>query len=71
MATLYDKIYMFGGSGPQATCYYDLQIFDPQKNSWTVSEIHDSEGVVRARAGHSMTAVNDKVFIYISNILRY
>ena len=26
MTTLNDKIYMFGGSGPQATCYYDLQV---------------------------------------------
>jgi N-acetylneuraminic acid mutarotase len=61
MVAITDKLYMFGGSGPQSTCFQDLQLYDTVKNVWGIAEISDEEGRVRARAGHSMTAVGDKV----------
>jgi leucine-zipper-like transcriptional regulator 1 len=31
---LRNRIYLFGGSGPSAKCFNDLQIFDPDEMSW-------------------------------------
>ncbi len=33
LASINSLIYLFGGSGPSATCFNDLQIFDPGLNS--------------------------------------
>ncbi len=35
MASLNNYIYLFGGSGPNASCFNDLQVFDPEKLVWT------------------------------------
>ena len=57
-----NKLYLFGGSGPSASCYNDLLIFDPKTMKWQETKYSDKE-VVKARAGHSMTVVEEKIFI--------
>jgi N-acetylneuraminic acid mutarotase len=57
-----NKLYLFGGSGPSASCYNDLLIFDPKTKKWQKTKYSDKD-VVKARAGHSMTVVEEKIFI--------
>ncbi|CAK81295.1 unnamed protein product (macronuclear) [Paramecium tetraurelia] len=64
MTTIENKIYLFGGSGPQTTCFGDLQCYDPIKNAWTTIELQDDEQFDKARAGHSMTAIGNLIYIF-------
>lgn len=72
------KLYLFGGSGPSASCFNDLQIFDPSKFqvvslfkylhegtvSWTLTDtVKLDEQPIRARAGHTMTLFEGKLYI--------
>lgn len=57
------KLYLFGGSGPSASCYNDLQMYDVKLNMWTMASVCDPENIVKARAGHSTTVVDDKLYI--------
>ena len=57
-----DKLYLFGGSGPSASCYNDLLIFDPKIMKWLETKYSEKD-VVKARAGHSMTVVEEKIYI--------
>lgn len=34
-----DKLYLYGGSGPSASCFNDLQVFDPINNTWNITTI--------------------------------
>lgn len=61
-----DKLYLFGGSGPHAYCFNDLYTFDPKSSSWEhCNNILDAENNPNpnARAGHSMTLVDCKLYI--------
>lgn len=61
-----DKLYLFGGSGPHAFCFNDLYTFDPKSSSWEhCNNILDAENHPNpnARAGHSMTLVDCKLYI--------
>ncbi|CAD8206642.1 unnamed protein product [Paramecium octaurelia] len=64
MTTMDNNIYLFGGSGPQTTCFGDLQCYDPMKNLWTIVELQDEEHFDKARAGHSMTAMGNLIYIF-------
>lgn len=63
-----NKLYLFGGSGPHAYCFNDLYTFDPSTSTWVKhdkSNMLDSENSPdpNARAGHSMTLVDCKLYI--------
>ena len=62
LCSIGQKLYLFGGSGPSASCYSDLLVFDSKKLRWYETRYSDKE-VVKARAGHSMTVVNEKIYI--------
>ena len=44
---LRDYVYLFGGSGPSAKCFNDLQVFDSSELMWidTVTSPADGEEV--------------------------
>ena len=63
LSSINGKLYLFGGSGPSASCFNDLQIFDPKTNCWVQANICDNENVLKPRAGHSATVVNSKLYI--------
>lgn len=59
-----DKLYLFGGSGPHAFCFNDLYTFDPVTSTWNhENNIQDGDPSPNARAGHSMTLVDCKLYI--------
>ena len=61
-----DKLFLFGGSGPHAFCFNDLYTFDPVSSSWEhCNNFRDPENNPnpKARAGHSMTLVDCKLYI--------
>jgi leucine-zipper-like transcriptional regulator 1 len=61
-----DKLFLFGGSGPHAFCFNDLYTFDPITSSWEhCNNFRDPEinQNPKARAGHSMTLVDCKLYI--------
>ncbi len=61
-----DKLFLFGGSGPHAFCFNDLYTFDPVSKTWEHSNnFRDVENNPnpKARAGHSMTLVDCKLYI--------
>ena len=61
-----DKLFLFGGSGPHAFCFNDLYTFDPESKSWEhCNNFRDVENHPnpKARAGHSMTLVDCKLYI--------
>ena len=74
LSAINSVLYLFGGSGPSATCFNDLQIFDPGiqnfiffisklvKKTWTQTDMNDMSKI-KPRAGHSMTTWEDKLFI--------
>lgn len=69
LCNVQDKLYLFGGSGPHAYCFNDLYTFDPKSSSWEHCNnnmiITDAENNPNpnARAGHSMTLVDCKLYI--------
>ena len=63
-----NKLYLFGGSGPHAYCFNDLYTFDPSTSTWVKhdkSNMLESENSLdpNARAGHSLTLVDCKLYI--------
>ena len=68
-----DKLYLFGGSGPSAICFNDLQIFDSVNNTWQVAQIYDEDNLgnfgglmeVKPRAGHSMSVFDENKLIIV------
>jgi leucine-zipper-like transcriptional regulator 1 len=59
-----NKLFLFGGSGPHAYCFNDLYVFDPEANKWTQYEnFSNPESKPKARAGHSKTLVDSRLFI--------
>ena len=59
-----NKLFLFGGSGPHAYCFNDLYVFDPDQNKWTQYEnFANPECQPKARAGHSKTLVDSRLFI--------
>jgi N-acetylneuraminic acid mutarotase len=61
-----DKLFLFGGSGPHAFCFNDLYTFDPISSTWEhCNNFRDPENHPnpKARAGHSMTLVDCKLYI--------
>lgn len=61
-----DKLFLFGGSGPHAFCFNDLYTFDPVSSTWEhCNNFRDPENNPnpKARAGHSMTLVDCKLYI--------
>lgn len=67
MVTINQKLYLFGGSGPAATCFNDLHVFDPESASWSLANFIQSSSnenyLIKQRAGHSMTLVDDKLYV--------
>ena len=102
LTSVRDMLFLFGGSGPQARCFNDLQVFDTSTSSWLVTfserpavmskhqmgdfaaypgpsgsskpdnpnaEPPPADIVVHGkgpehRAGHTMTLVNRKLFLF-------
>jgi N-acetylneuraminic acid mutarotase len=61
-----DQLYLFGGSGPHAFCFNDLYTFDTITSSWQhCNNFRSSNSSLqpKARAGHSMTLVDCKLYI--------
>lgn len=59
-----NKLFLFGGSGPHAYCFNDLYQFDPEQYKWTQFDNFSSqECKPKARAGHSKTLVDSRLFI--------
>ena len=61
-----EKLFLFGGSGPHAFCFNDLYTFDPVSSTWEhCNNFRDPENNPnpKARAGHSMTLVDCKLYI--------
>ena len=59
-----DHLYLFGGSGPHAYCFNDLYTFDLASSTWDHCNGQvDLDKSPNARAGHSMTLVDCKLYI--------
>lgn len=61
-----DKLFLFGGSGPHAFCFNDLYTFDPVTSTWEHCNNFRNPDInknPKARAGHSMTLVDCKLYI--------
>lgn len=59
-----NKLFLFGGSGPHAYCFNDLYVFDPDSSKWQQCEnFANPENQPKARAGHSKTLVDSRLFI--------
>lgn len=61
-----DKLFLFGGSGPHAFCFNDLYTFDSTTSQWEFqNNILNFEDKMspNARAGHSMTLVDCRLYI--------
>ena len=59
-----DMLFLFGGSGPHAFCFNDLFVFEPETAKWTeVDTFLNPENLPKARAGHSKTLVDTRLFI--------
>lgn len=59
-----NKLYLFGGSGPHAFCFNDLYYFEPDSSCWNkYDSFSNPECVPKARAGHSKTLVDSRLFI--------
>jgi len=61
-----NKLFLFGGSGPHAFCFNDLYAFDPKTNTWEHCNNfrdYDKNTSPGARAGHSMTLVDYRLYI--------
>ena len=59
-----DRLYLFGGSGPHAYCFNDLYTFDLASCTWDHCNSQlDPEKSPNARAGHSMTLVDCRLYI--------
>lgn len=59
-----NKLYLFGGSGPHAYCFNDLFVFDPENSRWSQCDnFSNPECLPKARAGHSKTLVDSRLFI--------
>ena len=59
-----EKMFLFGGSGPHAYCFNDLYTFDPSTATWEhCNNMLENEKSPNARAGHSMTLVDCKLYI--------
>lgn len=39
-----DMLFLFGGSGPSATCYNDLHVYDPEDHEWLDMIVTEEEG---------------------------
>jgi N-acetylneuraminic acid mutarotase len=64
LCNINSKLYLFGGSGPSASCFNDLQVFNPETTTWVMAEtINAMDKPIKARAGHSMTVYEGKLFI--------
>ena len=59
-----NKLYLFGGSGPHAYCFNDLFVYDPDASIWShCVNFSNPECLPKARAGHSKTLVDSRLFI--------
>lgn len=59
-----NRLFLFGGSGPHAYCFNDLYSFDPDSCRWFLCEnFSNPDCQPRARAGHSKTLVDSRLFI--------
>jgi N-acetylneuraminic acid mutarotase len=59
-----NKLFLFGGSGPHAYCFNDLYMYDPETSRWSqVDNFANPECQPKARAGHSKTIVDSRLFI--------
>src|ERR1017187_4322488 len=59
-----NKLFLFGGSGPHAYCFNDLFVFDSEASRWhQVDSFSNPESQPKARAGHSKTLVDSRLFI--------
>lgn len=59
-----NKLFLFGGSGPHAYCFNDLFVFDLETVKWTqFDNFSNPESQPKARAGHSKTLVDSRLFI--------
>ena len=59
-----NMLFLFGGSGPHAYCFNDLFVFEPEQSKWyEIDNFQNSENQPKARAGHSKTLVDSRLFI--------
>lgn len=59
-----NKLFLFGGSGPHAYCFNDLFMFDSESLRWhQCDNFSNPESQPKARAGHSKTLVDSRLFI--------
>lgn len=59
-----NKLFLFGGSGPHAFCFNDLYSFDAESCRWThCDNFANPSCLPKARAGHSKTLVDSRLFI--------
>jgi hypothetical protein len=59
-----NKLYLFGGSGPHAYCFNDLFVYNPDSSRWSQCDnFSNPECLPKARAGHSKTLVDSRLFI--------